>query len=61
MNAQIRELWRQAVLDNTKTTMNFQDAADKLAKLILFECIKIAVFRGDSATAKAIKQHFEVE
>lgn len=61
MNNVIRELWRQAVLDNTKTPMNFQDAADEFAELILFECTKIAVFRGDPATAKAIKEHFEVE
>ena len=61
MNERIRELWRQAVLYNTKTPMNFQDAADKFAKLILFECIKIAVFRGDQSTAKAIKEHFKVD
>jgi hypothetical protein len=61
MSEQIRELWRQAVLNNTKTPINFQDAADEFAELLLFECIKIAVFRGDLATAKALKEHFEVE
>lgn len=34
---------------------------DDFADLILFECIKLAVFRGDAATAKAIKEHFGVE
>lgn len=36
-------------------------AIKKLTDLILFECIKIAVFRGDSNTAREIKQHFGVE
>jgi hypothetical protein len=35
MNERIRELWRQAVLNNTKTPMNFQDAADEFAKMIV--------------------------
>ena len=33
----------------------------RFAELIVFECIKIAVFNGDSATGKAIKEHFGVE
>ena len=41
MNERIRELWRQAVLNNTKTPMNFQDAADEFARLIVQECISI--------------------
>ena len=32
----------------------------KFGELIVFECIKLAVFKGDSATGKAIKQHFGV-
>ena len=31
------------------------------AELLLFECIKLAVFKGDTETAKAIKEHFGVE
>ena len=31
------------------------------AEILLFECIKLAVFRGDSSTAKAIKEHFGVQ
>ena len=33
----------------------------EFAELIIFECIKLAVFKGDSSTAKAIKEHFGVE
>jgi hypothetical protein len=33
----------------------------KFAELILFECIKIAAFKGDSATGKEIKEHFGVK
>lgn len=33
---------------------------EKFAELIVFECVKIAVFKGDSATGKAIKEHFGV-
>jgi len=29
--------------------------------LIVFECIKLAVFKGDATTGKAIKEHFGVE
>jgi hypothetical protein len=34
---------------------------EKYAEILLFECIKLAVFKGDTATAKAIKEHFGVE
>ena len=35
--------------------------ATKFAELIVFECIKLAVFKGDATTGKAIKEHFGVE
>ena len=41
MNEQIREMWRQAVLNNTKTPMNFQDVADQFASLIVKKCANI--------------------
>ena len=41
MNERIRLLWRQAVLNNTKTPMNFQDAADEFARLIVAECLVV--------------------
>jgi hypothetical protein len=33
----------------------------EFAELIIFECIKLAVFKGDAATGKAIKDHFGIE
>ena len=41
MNERIQELWRQAVLNNTKTPMNFQDAANEFTELIVKECLAI--------------------
>lgn len=32
----------------------------EFVELILFECIKLSVFKGDGATAQAIKEHFGV-
>ena len=34
---------------------------EKFANMIIFECFKLAVFNGNHATAKAIKEHFGVE
>jgi hypothetical protein len=50
----LKELMKQS-----ETECGFD--SDKFAELIVFECIKIAVFKGDSATGKAIKEHFGVE
>jgi len=33
----------------------------RFAEMIISECIKIATFKGDVATAKAIKEHFEIK
>ena len=33
---------------------------EKFANIIIFECYKLAVFNGNHATAKAIKEHFGV-
>jgi hypothetical protein len=33
----------------------------EFAELIIFECIKLAVFKGDSSTGKAIKDHFGID
>jgi len=70
MNERIRELWRQAVLNNTKTPMNFQDAADEFAELIVQECIDIIAPYTVRMSRPGeeylhpileIKQHFGVE
>ena len=57
MNNRIRELEPQC-WEMNEFGLNFD--YKKFAELLLFECIKIAVFRGDPATGKAIKEHFEV-
>ena len=36
-------------------------AIEKFGELIVFECIKLAVFKGDATTGKTIKGHFGVE
>ena len=67
MNERIRELWRQAVLDNTKTPMNFQDAADEFAELIVRECSSRVdhILRerqaGGGTMGDDIREHFGVE
>ena len=40
---------------------NYNASLPKFAELIVFECIKLAVFKGDATTGKAIKEHFGVE
>ena len=37
------------------------EEVEKFARIIVFECIKLAVFKGDKETAKAIKKHFGIE
>lgn len=58
MHERIHELARQAQLQPYYDAQ--KEAIKKFAELILFECIKISVFRGDSNTGKAIKEYFEV-
>ena len=57
MNERILELMRQADYPAPEIALR----AQKLARMIVFECIKIAVFKGDTATAKAIKEEFNIE
>ena len=38
-----------------------QEDVEKFARIIVFECIKLAIFKGDKETAKAIKEHFGIE
>ncbi len=59
MNTRYQELARDAGLlvhnpDKMPTKLGV------FAELLLFECIKLAVFRGDTETAKAIKEHFGI-
>jgi hypothetical protein len=58
MNKQITTLWEQSA---QRDNLWAQARYEKFAELIVFECIKIAVFTGDTTTGKAIKEHFGVE
>ena len=64
MNERIRELINEATsfkegLIEGKHDIELFDK-EKFAELIVFECIKLAVFKGDATTGKAIKEHFGV-
>jgi hypothetical protein len=64
MNERIKELAEQAGFNLSNDPIDGHSVAyevEKLVNIIMFECIKIAVFRGDAATGKAIKEHFGVE
>jgi hypothetical protein len=65
MNDLIKEFARQA---GFKVNWQHEDVQaikmaqyKEFAELIIFECIKLAVFKGDSSTGKAIKDHFGIE
>jgi hypothetical protein len=60
MNERIKQFAREAGL-LVHNPENVPTKLDKFAELLLFECIKLAVFKGDAATGKAIKEHFGVE
>lgn len=64
MTERIKELARQAGLtapygSDREGLRDF--SYREFAQLIIFECSKLAVFRGDLDTAQAIKEHFEVD
>jgi len=64
MNERIKELAIQA--EGTKkhvpAVWQFYDyELEKFVELIVFECIKLAVFKGDADTGRAIKEHFGVD
>jgi hypothetical protein len=64
MNETIRLLAEQArkePMGNSWTYLHSKEFEEKFAKILIYECIKIAVFKGNSATGKAIKEHFGVE
>lgn len=67
MNERFKQLLAQAydeAVPETWTTLSSEQLDriyEKFAELIVFECIKIAVFGGDTKTGKAVKEHFGVE
>jgi uncharacterized protein YggU (UPF0235/DUF167 family) len=61
MNQTIRLLAEQAGFNLHNDPIDGHDnihEIKKFAEILIFECTKIAVFKGDKATAKAIKEHF---
>jgi len=61
MNERIKELKKEAFHQTEWEELDYDRILEKFAELLLFECIKLAVFRGDKETGKAIKDHFELE
>ena len=64
MNERIKELAKQAttyVDPSANDGVCWDFDKEKFAELIVFECIKLAVFKGDASTGKAIKEHFGVD
>jgi len=60
MNERIKQLSIQAGFPEwSNHAIEFE--LEQFAELIVFECIKLAVFKGDATTGKAIKEHFGVE
>ena len=60
MSERIKEYINQVGTDVSGKWMNIQNS-QRLAELVVFECIKLAVFKGDATTGKAIKEHFGVK
>jgi len=60
MNEQIKRLVEQVKTDTSGKWVSI-DNMEQFAELLVFECIKIAVFKGDATTGKAIKEHFGVD
>ena len=65
MDTRLEHLMYQSGLTASGCWDQFDDydrkAIEKFGELIVFECIKLAVFKGDATTGKAIKEHFGVE
>lgn len=57
MNENLRQLAISAQVEHCVSHVRLEEFANS----ILFECIKLAVFKGDKETAKAIKEHFQLE
>ena len=57
MNENLRQLAISAQVEHCVSHVRLEE----FANLILFECIKLVVFKGDKETAKAIKEHFQLE
>jgi hypothetical protein len=65
MNEIVNQLAEQAKASIPPGTLSvdqwIEQYNQKFADLIIFECIKIAVFKGDRETARAIREWFGVQ
>ena len=68
MNEHIRLLAEQARKHHMSNGWAYQhhyehqtDFEEKFAKILIYECIKIAVFKGDATTGRHIREHFELD
>ena len=57
--AELSKSFKTIVVDGQMQSVLLIDP-EKFAKMIVFECIKIAVFNGNKETGQQIKDFFEV-
>jgi len=57
--AELSKTYKTIVVDGQMQSVLLIDP-EKFAKMIIFECTKIAVFNGDKKTGQLIKDFFEV-
>jgi hypothetical protein len=63
MNEHIKNLAEQAGFNLSNDPIDghmMEYEVELLARILLIECVKIAVFRGDKETGKAIMDRFEL-
>ena len=57
--AELSKVYQTILVDGQMQSVLLIDP-EKFAKMIVFECTKIAVFNGNKETAQQIKEFFEV-
>ena len=58
--AELSKSYKTIVVDGQMQSVLLIDP-EKFAKMIVFECTKIAAFNGDLKTARQIKEFFEIK
>jgi hypothetical protein len=57
--SELSKVYKTILVDGQMQSVLLIDP-EKFAKMIIFECTKIAAFNGDLKTARQIKEFFEV-
>ena len=57
--AELSKSYKTILVDGQMQSVLLIDP-ERFAEMIIFECVKIAVFKGNKDTGKAIKDHFGV-